>query len=88
MTLNSVLDKLFDYLSLKAGTSSVSYHEIKLRKIMDLLGELVFKVHIDSQKRGYCYGFEIYEYFKSKDMLFSGLNISEEELSVFMRFIG
>jgi hypothetical protein len=88
MTLNLVLDKLFDYLSLKACTTSVSYHELKLRKIMDLLGDLVFKAHLDSQKRGYCYGFEIYEYFKNKDLLFSSLNFTEEELSVFMRFVG
>ena len=68
---------------------------------MDLLSDVMFKKHLDppsgvpAQSRGYCYGWEIYEYLKNRpDFLFktgvpgSQWFISEDELKVFMRFVG
>jgi hypothetical protein len=56
---------------------------------MSILGEQVFKGHIDgTANRGYCYGYEIYEYIKSRDFIFKDLYLLEEELAAFMRFVG
>lgn len=88
MLLSGVLDRLFEYLSTEARTSEVAYFELKLRRVMDLLGQTAFRGHIDSTGRGFCYGWEIYEYLKNPQFVFHGLRPTEEELSVFMRFVG
>ena len=88
--LSTVLDKLYEYLLALATSNGqdTPHSQIKLRRIMDILGEQMFRAHIDSQGRGHCYGFEIFEYMKSPNFVFHGIHLTEEELSVFMRFVG
>lgn len=42
-----MLDKLFKYLNQLGNTDEIPYFEMKLKNIMDILGEEVFKQHID-----------------------------------------
>lgn len=72
-----MLDKLYEYLSGVSGAETGDYHkDIKLRKIMDTISEQMFAQGIDSKGRGYCYGFEIYEYLKSPAHLFKELSLT------------
>lgn len=60
LLLNQTLDKLFDYLLVHAQTEKTAYLDLKLRLMMDLLSEIVFKSHLDSSNRGFCYGWELF----------------------------
>ena len=85
--LNTVLDKLFDYLHLITDTDSASFIDVKIRLIMDAL-HTCFTEKIDHGKRGYCYGWEIYEFIRNRQDIFRDFHLYEDELAVFLRFIG
>ena len=82
--LNSVLDKMFEYLGDKSEAKLHGYKESKLRAMMDYLQESFMQ--IDQQTRGYCYGWEIMEYFRNNGSMFSGFIASGQELSALVRF--
>jgi hypothetical protein len=85
--LNTVLDKLFDYLHLITDTDSTDFIDVKIRLIMDAL-HICFTEKIDHANRGYCYGWEIYEYIRNRQGIFRDFHLYEDELAVFLRFIG
>lgn len=85
--LNTVLDKLFDYLHLITDTDSTPFIDVKIRLIMDAL-HICFTEKIDHAKRGYCYGWEIYEFIRNRQDIFRDFHLYEDELAVFLRFIG
>lgn len=60
-----MFDKLFDYLCTYQNVDEYTHYQMRLKSIMDVLGETVFKQHIDASGRGFCYGWELYEYIKS-----------------------
>jgi hypothetical protein len=47
-----------------------------------------FAERIDHGKRGYVYGWEIYEAIKNRHDIFRDFHLHEDELAVFLRFIG
>ena len=85
--LNTVLDKLFDYLSAVGETEISELIDVKIRLIMDCLHKF-FAERLDHAHRGYVYGWEIYEALKHRHDIFRELHLHEDELTVFLRFIG
>jgi hypothetical protein len=86
-TLNSFFDRLFSYLNELADTQ-VDYFELKLKQIMDILGEQMFRVIDGSQQpRGYCMAWEIYDFLRNPAFLFRNLRAPEDELQTFMKFV-
>ena len=86
--LNTVLDKLFDYLSALAETDLSELFDVKIRLIMDCLSKLFTERLDPQQRRGYVYGWEIYEVIKNREDIFREMHLQEEEINIFMRFIG
>ena len=86
--LSDVLDKLCEYLLRVVDAAGDAHRDIRLRRVMDVCAEQIFGAHIDSQARGYCYGFEIFEYMNNPSLIFRELHLTDLELSVFMRFVG
>ena len=86
--LSDFLDKLCEYLVRVVDAAGDAHRDIRLRRVMDVCAEQMFGAHIDSQGRGYCYGFEIFEYMKNPNLIFRELPLTDLELSVFMRFVG
>jgi hypothetical protein len=83
-----VLDKLFDYLSALAETDLSELFDVKIRLIMDCLSKLFTERLDPQQRRGYVYGWEIYEVIKNREDIFREMHLQEEEINIFMRFIG
>lgn len=86
-TLNSFFDRLFSYLNELAHTDEVPYFELKLKRIMDILGEEVFRGHLDREgQKGFVIAGELDAYMKDSAFVFRDLRATEEELQAFSRF--
>lgn len=75
--LSNVLDKICEYLLKIVDAAGDAHRDIRLRRVMDICADKMFRTHIDSQGRGYCYGFEIFEYMKNPNLIFKDLPLSE-----------
>ncbi|TNV74030.1 hypothetical protein FGO68_gene14997 [Halteria grandinella] len=86
-TLNSFFDRLFTYLNNLANTDEVPYFELKLKRVMDILGEEVFRGHLDPNgQKGFVVAWEMLNYIKDPSFVFRDLKATEGEIQAFVKF--